>query len=183
MNQESVVLNYEGFIAQIILNNPPSNCMNLAAFVSLREKFSEVEADPAVRVIILSGQGKKGFCAGFDLMVGGNAPKINKMAQDVCNQIENAGKPVIAAINGYALGGGCELALSCHFRFMVNQPKALIGLPELDLGVIPVWGGTQRLPKLLGKSKSLEMIFLSQRINAQEALKVGLIDRVSEPDA
>lgn len=183
MECERVLLNLEGAIAQITLNSPPANCMNLSAFISLREKLNEVETDPAVRVIILTGQGKKGFCAGFDLTAGGDAPKINKMAQEVCNQIENTSKPVIAAINGYALGGGCELALSCHFRFMVDETKALIGLPELDLGVIPVWGGTQRLPKLLGKSKALEMIILSQRIKATAASEIGLIDRVCQPDA
>ncbi|PCJ20945.1 MAG: enoyl-CoA hydratase [Gammaproteobacteria bacterium] len=179
---EPILLNREGSVAQITLNHPPTNSMNLASFSALNEKLTEVENDPSIRVIILTGQGQKGFCAGFDLTAGSNAPQINQKAQEICNQLENSSKPVIAAINGYALGGGCEIAISCHFRFMASQPKAVIGLPELDLGVMPVWGGTQRLPQLVGKSKALEMMLLSQRINARQALEIGLINRVCEPD-
>lgn len=181
MNIEPVLLDREGPVAQITLNHPPTNSMNLVGFGSLSEKLNEAESDPSIRAIILTGRGEKGFCAGFDLTAGSNAPQINQKAQQICNQLENSSKPIIAAINGYALGGGCEIAISCHFRFMVSQPKSVIGLPELDLGVMPVWGGTQRLPQLVGKSKALEMILLSQRINARQALEIGLVNRVCEP--
>lgn len=182
MNIEPVLLNREGAVAQITLNHPPTNSMNLIAFGALSDAITEIENDPSIRAAILTGQGEKGFCAGFDLTAGSSAPQINQKAQEICNKIENSTKPIIAAINGYALGGGCEIAISCHFRFMVSRPKAVIGLPELDLGVMPVWGGTQRLPKLVGKSKALEMILLSQRINARQAFEIGLINRVCEPE-
>jgi len=97
---------------------------------------------------------------------------------DVFNRIDRLTKPVIASINGYALGGGCELALVCHFRFMTDNPRATIGCPELNLGITPGWGGIQRLPHLLGRSKALDMILLSKRLSPQEALAIGLVDRV-----
>lgn len=178
MDTEPVLLYQEGHTAIITLNRPPTNAMNLQAFEGLTQKLDEIEHNKSTRVVILTGQGEKGFCAGFDLTAGSGAVRINEIAQSVCNRLESFNKPIIAAINGYALGGGCEIALSCHFRFMTNHPKAVIGLPELDLGVMPVWGGTQRLPRLIGKSKALELILLSQRINPQQALKIGLVNRV-----
>jgi enoyl-CoA hydratase/carnithine racemase len=97
---------------------------------------------------------------------------------DVYNRIERSTKPFIAAINGHALGGGCELAMACHFRFMTDNPKAAIGCPELNLGIIPGWGGVQRLPKIVGKSKALDLIFFSKRLTPQDALAIGLVDKV-----
>jgi enoyl-CoA hydratase/carnithine racemase len=101
--------------------------------------------------------------------------------QEVFSRIEKYPKPVIAAINGFALGGGCELAMSCHFRIMLNAEKVVMGQPEINVGIIPGWGGTQRLPRLVGKTKALEMLLLATRINAPEALNIGLVTRVSEP--
>jgi enoyl-CoA hydratase/carnithine racemase len=99
----------------------------------------------------------------------------------VFSHIEKYPKPIIAAINGFALGGGCELAMSCHFRIMLNSEQVVMGQPEIDRGIIPGWGGTQRLPRLVGKTKALEMLLLGTRINAPEALSIGLITRVSQP--
>lgn len=165
-------------VSTLILNRPPANTMTQAAFERLSELLHELEADKTTRVIIITGQGEKGFSAGFDLSEAANSGTVHQLAQKVCNQIEAYPKPVIAAINGYALGGGCEIAMSCHIRMMTNSPRAVIGLPESNLGVLPVWGGTQRLPKLIGKAKAIEMMAFSKKISAEEALKIGLIDHL-----
>src|SRR5208337_425482 len=138
---------------------------------------SELEQSKDTRVVIITGAGEKGFCAGMDVSDLANIAR-GPNGNDIYNRIERLTKPVIAAINGYALGGGCELAMVCHFRFMTDNPKAVIGCPEVNLGITPGWGGIQRLPRILGKSKALEMILLSKRLAPQEALAVGLVDRV-----
>ena len=101
--------------------------------------------------------------------------------QEVSSHIEKYPKPVIAAINGFALGGGCELAMSCHFRIVVNGERVVLGQPEIDLGIIPGWGGTQRLPRLVGRTRALEMLLLGTRITPKQALDIGLVTRISEP--
>jgi enoyl-CoA hydratase/carnithine racemase len=136
-----------------------------------------------VRAVIITGAGEKGFSAGLDVKLA-RTPEGEKAAargQEIFRRIERYPKPVIAAVNGFALGGGCELAISCHFRIMVNSERAVIGLPEIGLGLMPGWGGTQRLPRLVGKTKALEMLLFGLRINAPEALSIGLITRMSEP--
>ncbi|RLC33190.1 MAG: enoyl-CoA hydratase, partial [Deltaproteobacteria bacterium] len=112
----------------------------------------------------------------------GNAAKAGEEGQRVWTKIFRYTKPVIAAINGFAFGGGCELALACHFRLMADAPKAKIGLTELNLGIIPGWGGTQRMTALLGRTKALELILFSKRLTANEALEAGLVDKVCPPD-
>jgi enoyl-CoA hydratase/carnithine racemase len=140
-----------------------------------------VENDPDVRVVIITGAGEKCFSAGFDVSDAGNSKKTSPKARELWRRIDRFPKPVIAAINGYALGGGLELAMCCQFRIMVNTPEAMVGLTELNLGIIPGWGGTQRLPLLVGKAKALEMILFSRKMNATEALEAGLVNQVSAP--
>jgi len=111
-----------------------------------------------------------------------NSPKTDPKGRELWRRIDRFPKPVIAAINGYALGGGCELAMSCHFRIMIDAPNAMIGLTELNLGIIPGWGGTQRLTRLVGRAKALDMILFSKKIGALEALKIGLVNKVSAPE-
>jgi enoyl-CoA hydratase/carnithine racemase len=136
-----------------------------------------------VRAIIITGAGERGFSAGFDLKTAGtpDGEKAMSRGQVVFGHIEKYPKPVIAAINGFALGGGCELAMACHFRIMLNSQQVVMGQPEIDRGIIPGWGGTQRLPRLVGKTKALEMLLLGTRVNAPEALSIGLITRISQP--
>lgn len=183
MAHESLIVEREDNIGIISLNRPPANPINLALLNELDAVLTEWENDKAVRAIIITGAGEKGFSAGLDVKLA-QTPEGEKAAalgQQVFRRIERYPKPVIAAVNGFALGGGCELAISCHFRIMVNSERAAIGLPEIGLGLMPGWGGTQRLPRLVGKAKALEMLLLGLRINAPEALSIGLITRMSQP--
>jgi enoyl-CoA hydratase/carnithine racemase len=144
--------------------------------------LDDVEKDRSVRVVIITGAGDKCFSAGFDISDADNAHKTSPKARELWRRIDRFPKPVIAAINGYALGGGLELAMCCQFRIMVNTPEAMVGLTELNLGIIPGWGGTQRLPLLVGKAKALDMILFSKKISATEALEAGLVNQISAPD-
>ena len=183
MAYENIIVERDGSIGIITLNRPPANPINLATLNELDQALSEFEQDKAIRVLIITGAGERGFSAGFDVKTAGTpeAEQTGPKGQEVFSRIERFPKPVIAAINGFALGGGCELSMSCHFRIMVNSERAVIGQPEIDLGIIPGWGGTQRLPRLVGKTKALEMLLLGTRISASEALAIGLINRVSKP--
>lgn len=183
MAYENLIIEQEENIGIIKLNRPPANPINLAVLNELDEVLAEWEKNKAVRIIIITGAGERGFSAGFDLKTAGTPDGEQAMlrGQEVFSHIEEYSKPVIAAINGFALGGGCELAMSCHFRIMLDSEKAVLGLPEIDRGIIPSWGGTQRLPRLVGKTRALEMLLLGTRINATEALRIGLITKVSQP--
>ena len=183
MNYETLIAEQEDNIGIITLNRPPTNPINATVLDDLDAVLTEWERDKVVRAVIITGAGEKGFSAGFDLKTAGTAEGEKTVARgpEVFSHIEKYPKPVIAAINGYALGGGCELAMSCHLRIMVNAERAVIGQPEIDLGIIPGWGGTQRLPRLVGKTRALEMLLFGTRINVSEALSIGLITRVSQP--
>jgi enoyl-CoA hydratase/carnithine racemase len=183
MAYENLVVEQEENVGIITLNRPPANPINLAVLNELDEVLTKWAQDKAVRAIIITGAGERGFSAGFDLKTAGTPEGEKSMSrgQEVFSQIEKCPKPVIAAINGFALGGGCELAMSCHFRIMLNSEQVVMGQPEIDRGIIPGWGGTQRLPRLVGKTKALEMLLLGTRINAPEALSIGLITRISQP--
>jgi len=183
MNYETLFVEREDNIGIITLNRPPANPINATVLDELDAVLTKWETDKAVRAIIVTGAGDRGFSAGFDLKTAGTpeGEKAVAQGQDVFSRIERYPKPVIAAINGYALGGGCELAMSCHFRIMVDSERVVIGQPEIDRGIIPGWGGTQRLPRLVGKTKALEMLLLGTRISASEALRIGLITRLSQP--
>ncbi len=180
----------ENKIAKLIINRPQRlNALSLETLDEIFEAFRKLEKDDEVRVVVVTGAGDKAFSAGFDLQTAmqdpstlspANSMMIAAKGQWVFTQIERFPKPVIAAINGYAFGGGCELALACDFRIMKRGAK--IGLTELSLALIPGWGGTQRLPKLVGIAKAKEMIMLAKRIDADEAEKIGLVNKAVDQE-
>ena len=183
MAYENLIVEREDLTGTITLNRPPANPINLSVLNELDAVLTEWEADKAVRAVIITGAGDRGFSAGFDVKTAGTPDGERAMSrgQEVSGHIEKYPKPVIAAINGFALGGGCELAMSCHFRIVVNGERVVLGQPEIDLGIIPGWGGTQRLPRLVGRTRALEMLLLGTRITPKQALDIGLVTRISEP--
>ena len=170
-------------IAVITINHPPANTWNLATMEEFEDSIERAGTDMDVRVVIITGSGEKCFSAGFDVSDAANADIISPKGRALWCKIDRFSKPVIALINGHALGGGLELAMSCHFRIMVDNPKAMLGLTELNLGIIPGWGGTQRLSRLVGRARALDMILFSKRVNATEALEMGLVDQKVLPDS
>lgn len=181
MANENIILERRGHISIITINHPPANAWDLATMEGFERAIDTVEQDTETRVVIITGAGDRSFSAGFDVSDAANAKKISPKGKALWTRIDRFTKPVIAAINGFAYGGGLELAMACHFRIMVDHPNAKVGLTELNLGIIPGWGGTQRLAILVGRAKALEMILLSQRLGAQEALRIGLVNQVSAP--
>jgi enoyl-CoA hydratase/carnithine racemase len=168
-------------IGRITLQNPPANVLSAALLEELEESLGEIERDASVRVVIIIGSGRF-FCTGADihelaaLKTAQLATEFAKRGQDLLNRIARSPKPVVAAINGTCVGGGLELALACHVR--IAAAEAMLALPELKLGLIPGFGGTQRLPRIIGLSKAMEMILTSASISAEDALKIGLVSRV-----
>jgi len=169
-------------IAYITIDRPKVlNALNMATMSELRAAFTHAQEDSAVRVVILTGAGEKSFVAGADI---GELQKNNPIeakqythrGQAVLDLIENLGKPVIACINGFALGGGCELAMACTMR--LASETARLGQPEVKLGIIPGYGGTQRLPRLVGKGIAMQLLLTGEMISAQEAYRVGLVNEV-----
>lgn len=183
MAYDTLILEKEDAVGIITLNRPPVHPFNYAAMMNLGKAMDELIADKAIRSIIITGAGDKGFSAGFDISSFADPMQvwIPRAGHMVYNKIERSPKPVIAAINGFALGGGFELALACHFRVMVDAEKAVLGLPEINLGIIPGWGGTQRLPRLIGRTRALEIALMGKRLNAKEAYEWGLLNKVSKP--
>ena len=182
MSYNNLIIERKGHIAIITLDHPPVNAWNLGLMEDFEKAVDEIEDDRDVRVLIITGTGEKCFSAGFDVSDAANAHITSPKGREIWTRLDQFSKPVIAAINGFAMGGGLELALSCHFRIMVDDPKATIGLTELNLGIIPGWGGTQRLTRVVGKARALDMILFSKRIDANEALMIGLINQVSTKD-
>ncbi len=165
----------------ITIDNPPVNALNLEMLQELSDAMRRGAEDQEVRGIVITGAGTNAFSAGADLrMVGNlkpeNAKEFVATGHKTFSVIENAPKPVIAAVNGLALGGGNELAMSCDIRFASD--RARFGQPEVMRGIIPAWGGTQRMTRLIGKGKSKELIFSGQIISAQEALRIGLVNKI-----
>jgi len=183
MAYDTLILEREGAVGIITLNRPPVHPFNYAAIDNLGKAMTELENDKSVRAVLITGGGEKAFSAGFDIASFADPKNVDlpKRGHEVFNQIERGPKPVVAAINGFALGGGFELAMACHFRIMVDAEKATLGLPEINLGIIPGWGGTQRLPRLVGRTKALEIALMGRRINAKEAFEWGLLNKVSKP--
>jgi enoyl-CoA hydratase/carnithine racemase len=179
MVYENLILEKKGHICILTLNHPPVNAWNWAMMEEFGKAIAEIENDRDVRVVILTGGGERCFSAGFDVSDTINSQKTHTKGRELWTKIDRFTKPVIAAINGYAMGGGLELAMCCHFRIMVDDPKSTIGLTELNLGTIPSWGGTQRLLRIVGKVKAMDMILFSKRINAKQALEIGLINQTS----
>jgi len=183
MNYENILLKKAERTAIITINRPESlNALNALTIKEISAALDEMEADDEVRVIILTGSGEKSFVAGADIkeFSNFNQEKAEELARNGQNslfdKIENLSKPVIAAVNGFALGGGLELAMACHIRYASENAK--LGLPEVTLGLIPGYGGTQRLPKLVGKGIANEMIFSAKMITAQKAKEIGLVNEV-----
>ena len=169
-------------IAYVTINRPDKlNALNMAVMTELREVFTAIKDDAEVRLVLLTGSGEKAFVAGADIAeLNKNNPVEAKAythkGQAVLDLIENLGKPVIACINGYALGGGCELALACSFRIASENSK--LGQPEVKLGIIPGYGGSQRLPRLVGKGPALQILLSGEQISAAEAHRIGLVNEV-----
>ncbi|MBX6362595.1 MAG: enoyl-CoA hydratase/isomerase family protein [Gemmatimonadetes bacterium] len=169
-------------IATVTVQRPEKlNALNADTIVELDAALRELEADDAVRGVILTGAGEKAFVAGADIaelakMGPLSGVRISRQGQDAFRFLERMRKPVIAAVNGFALGGGLELALACHLR--VASENARFGLPEVKLGIIPGYGGTVRLPRLVGRGRALEMILTGEMIDAAEAHRIGLVNRV-----
>lgn len=183
MNYENLLIAIENKIALVTLNRPAKlNALNKDTLAELHTAFTDLENNEAVQAIILTGSGEKAFVAGADIAEFANfsAQEGTQLAADghqkVFDHIENLKKPVIAAVNGFALGGGLELAMACHFR--VASENAKMGLPEVTLGLIPGYGGTQRLPQLVGKGRAMEMILTATMITAAEAKEYGLANHV-----
>jgi enoyl-CoA hydratase len=182
MSFENLLFDVSDRIARITINRPKAlNALNAPTLRDLDTVFSRVAEDGGIGVAILTGAGEKAFVAGADLnelaaLDVNGARDLSARGQTLFDKIERLGKPVIAAVNGFALGGGCELALACTFR--VASENALMGLPEVKLGIIPGYGGTQRLPRLVGKGIALEMILSGEFANARRALETGLVNHV-----
>ena len=182
MVYENLNLEKRDHIGIITLNHPPVNAWNLGLMEDFEKAIDDIENDKDVRVLIITGAGEKCFSAGFDVSDAANSHITSPKGRHIWTRIDRFSKPVIAALNGFAMGGGLELALSCHFRIMIDDPKATVGLTELNLGIIPGWGGTQRLTRIVGKARALDMILFSKRIDAREALSIGLINQISTRD-
>ena len=179
---ENITYEKKGAIAYITINRPKVlNALNMATMEELRRAFHAIKQDGGVRVVILAGAGEKAFIAGADIgELARNNPVEAKaythQGQSVLNLIENCGKPVIACINGFALGGGCEIAMACTMRLATENAK--LGQPEVKLGIIPGYGGTQRLPRLVGTGLAMQILLTGEMISAQEAHRIGLVNEV-----
>jgi enoyl-CoA hydratase/carnithine racemase len=180
--RENVLYEKKGPIAYVTLNRPKVlNALNAATIAELNDVFKDARDDAAVRGVILTGAGDKAFAAGADIgeiATGTPADTEDRVrhGQRLTKVIENLGKPVIAAVNGFALGGGCELAMACTIRLAVETAR--FGQPEVTIGIIPGYGGTQRLPRLIGKGRALQLILTGEMIGAQEAYRIGLVNEI-----
>src|ERR1700730_17122014 len=183
MTLENILFTTKDSIAYITVDRPKVlNALNMATMEELRTAFHEIKNDKSIRVVIFTGSGEKGFIAGADI---GELAKHDAVSgkeythrgQSVLNLIENLGKPVIACLNGFALGGGCEIAMACTMRLASGDAK--VGQPEVKLGIIPGYGGTQRLPRLVGKGVAMQLVLTGEMITAQEAHRIGLVNEVT----
>lgn len=181
MGRNDILVQINDHICTLTIDHPPANAWNLETMGEFERALREAEDDRNVRAVIITGAGERFFSAGFDVRDAANAEKTSQKGQELWKKVDCFPKPVIAAVNGVALGGGCELALASHFRIMSSGPKAKIGLTELNLGILPGWGGTQRMTRLVGRSKALDLILFSKKMDASEALEMGLVDKVSPP--
>jgi enoyl-CoA hydratase len=178
----NVLYEKKGAIAYVTVNRPKVlNALNTPTWKDLRTAFEDARDDTAVRGVILTGAGDKAFIAGADIselahVAAFEAEQSSRFGQEVLDLIENLGKPVVAAVNGFALGGGCEAAMACTIRIAVDT--AQFGQPEVKLGLVPGGGGTQRMPRLIGKGRALQLILSGEMISAQEAYRIGLVNEI-----
>src|SRR6476469_1719658 len=185
MDLSNVKLEKKNAIAYVTIDRPKVlNALNMATMQELWQVFSDLKDDKQVRVVILTGSGEKAFVAGADINeLAKNSPVEAKAythkGQATLDLIENLGKPVIACMNGFALGGGCEIAMACTLRLASDNAK--LGQPEVKLGIIPGYGGTQRLPRLVGKGLAMQLVLAGEMITAQEAHRIGLVNEVTAP--
>lgn len=179
---ENLLYEVRGNVAFITINRPKvRNALNAQTVGELRQAFGEAKSDAEVRVVILTGSGEKAFVSGADINeLAVQTPMEGKeyalSGQEAFDFIEKLGKPVIAAVNGYALGGGCELAMACSFRIAADN--AVFGQPEVKLGIIPGYGGTQRLPRLVGQGRAMQILVTGDMVKANEAYRIGLVNEV-----
>lgn len=186
MSETTVLIRTENQICYITIDRQEKlNALNLAMLEELQQAFDQAAADPAVRVVVLTGAGPRAFIAGADIaelreLDPEGAAAASGKGQSLTLKIQQLGKPVIAAVNGFALGGGCEMALACTLR--IASSNALLGLPEIKLGLLPGYGGTQRLGRLIGRGLAMEMTLTGEPISADRALELGLVNRVVDPE-
>jgi enoyl-CoA hydratase/carnithine racemase len=179
---ENILYEKRNGFAYVTINRPKVlNALNTPTWAEIRTAFEDARDDAAVRGVILTGAGNKAFIAGADISelahaTALDAERSSRFGQAVLDLIENLGKPVIAAVNGFALGGGCETAMACTIRIAVETAK--FGQPEVTLGLVPGGGGTQRLPRLVGKGRALQLILSAEMISAQEAYRIGLVNEI-----
>lgn len=182
MSDGNLDILHDGAILRITLNRPDKlNALNRATLVELSDAFHDAALNDDVRVIVLSGAGDKAFAAGADIaelqkLDAMGAREVSDFGQQLMLEMQNMGKPIIAAVNGYALGGGCELALACTLR--IASDNAMLGLPEIKLGLMPGYGGSQRLTRLVGAGKALELMLTGDPVDAETAAQLGLVNRV-----
>jgi enoyl-CoA hydratase len=182
MSEDIVLFETIGGVAKITINRPSKyNALNTSVVSTLTEMMKKAENDPNIRVVVLTGAGDKAFAAGADIseFKGKDSKTVRPLAengQNLCKFMEAMSKPVIAAINGFALGGGCEIAMACDIRYASANAK--FGQPEINLGLIPGFGGTVRLPRLVGLGVAKELVYAGENIKADEALRIGLVNRV-----
>jgi enoyl-CoA hydratase len=187
MVYENLLLERGDAYGVVTLNRPKvMNALNRALFAELDDAFATLAGDSAIRAVILTGAGEKAFAAGADIaelasLSATEGQKLAQRGQAVFRRIETCGKPVIAAIQGFALGGGCELAMSCTIR--IASERARLGQPEVKLGLLPGYGGTQRLPRLVGKGAALKLLLTGDMVGAEEAFRIGLVDEVVPAEA
>lgn len=184
---QTLLTTLENGIFTITINRPDKlNALNKQVFTDLDHAIDEVYNNAEIKTVLITGAGAKAFVAGADITEFGGLTKEEAMAlakrgQDIFLKIENSKKPIVAAVNGFALGGGCELAMACHFRLCSENAK--FGQPEVNLGLLPGYGGTQRLTQLVGKGKSMELQMTAHLIDANEALQIGLVNHVTTPES
>ncbi|MCK4476388.1 MAG: enoyl-CoA hydratase [Methanophagales archaeon] len=183
---ENILYEKKEKVARITFNRPKSlNALNTALLTELRDALGDAEADAEVRAVVITGAGDRAFCAGADIgelleRSSTEASEWLRWAQGITTYIEKIKKPIIAKVNGFCLGGGLELAMACDFR--ISSEKAVFGLPEVNLAIIPGGGGTQRLTRLIGKTKAMEMLMCGEQIDAEEAFRVALVNKVVPAD-
>lgn len=179
MAYETLLLGREDAIAVVTLNRPPANAISEALIHELNLALNELRHDDGVRAVVITGSGDRIFCGGADLgsaFSGGDPEAFVRFGNSVMRKMERFPKPIVAAINGHAMGGGCEIAMACHLRLL--KETARMGQTESNLGIIPGYGGTQRLPRLIGRTKALEFLLLGTQIPAPECLSLGLVNRL-----